>query len=271
MKKPIILILGITGMVGKVVYSYLKQNTSLQIFGTIREKTKHTFSLEVKTAQKDLISLYKNIGTIDYIINCIGEIKKNADKPTVILTNSLFPHILEAITKKQKTRLIHISTDAVFGKKQKTVTEKDIPYPDTIYGISKLLGECEEKNALTIRTSFLGFNQKNLKGYINQTWSGSTTLQFAQFCEVLIEKDLFATIRAKTPIFHFVPIQPTTKYEIVKETRKLFGKSNTSKKVTGENINRILASNYPSSVLLRSYSKSIEASLKELYDYNKKR
>ena len=60
---------------------------------------------------------------------------------------------------KYKTKLIYISTCAVFnGKKKKPYTEKDVPCPFSVYGKTKLEGEkfCRTlKNYLVVRTGWV--------------------------------------------------------------------------------------------------------------------
>ena len=60
------------------------------------------------------------------------------------------------------SRLIHISSDAVFPDNLHLATEKDVTKPSNIYGLSKLIGENEIKNSgaphLSIRTTIVGLN-----------------------------------------------------------------------------------------------------------------
>ena len=59
-------------------------------------------------------------------------------------------------------RLIHISTDAVFGPDRKTHTEQDPTGPVNTYGASKLAGEAAvaqaDPTALIVRTTIYGWN-----------------------------------------------------------------------------------------------------------------
>ena len=52
--------------------------------------------------------------------------------------------------------LFIFSTDCVFSGKEGNYKETSIPDADDIYGLSKRLGEIEDKNALTLRTSIIG-------------------------------------------------------------------------------------------------------------------
>jgi len=275
MKKLTILVLGVHGMVGHTVYTYLSSNPRLTVFGTIRKRSRiksgmTSLRLSVESAEKDVEKIYKTIGKIDFIINCIGEINKDANKQSLVLVNSWFPHLLEHITKRENTRLIHISTDAVFGKLQGKVTERTTPIPDTLYGMSKLLGETEQTHALTIRTSFIGTDIKNkkgiieqirsgktlLEGYSNQIWSGCTTVQFAQLCELLTNTVSFENIRKKTAFIHFFPLPKITKYMLMKKIVSASGIALPVKKTKKEKTTRILHSLFP--FFTSSYENALE-------------
>lgn len=74
--------------------------------------------------------------------------------------NATFPGLLAATLPACGTRLMHISTDYVFGGTQDTLfSEDDTPSPVNAYGKSKLLGEeavrIANPDALIVRTSRL--------------------------------------------------------------------------------------------------------------------
>jgi len=97
----------------------------------------------------------------DYIINCIG-ILKNGDKEKMCSINSDFPKTLDRFCVKNKIKLIHISTDAVFSNFTDAAYEDTKPNPSDYYGRTKLAGEV--KQGLNIRTSVLGFDPIEHKG-----------------------------------------------------------------------------------------------------------
>src|SRR5690606_28762306 len=113
MKK--ILVIGIKGMAGHVIYNYLHKNENYDVFGIARNivENEKEFSLDIS----DTIKLKKIIvdSQFDFVINCIGILNKDAeDHPSkAIWFNSYFPHFLEEITKESETKVIHISTDCV--------------------------------------------------------------------------------------------------------------------------------------------------------------
>ena len=139
-----ILIIGIKGMAGHVIYNYLKQNENTSVFGIARNiiEEENVFNLDVSDSE-ELKNIIKN-GGFDYVINCIGILNKDAeDNPAkAIWYNSYFPHFLEEITKTSTTRVIHISTDCVFsGKEYGGYTEDSYKNGIGYYAQSKALGE----------------------------------------------------------------------------------------------------------------------------------
>ena len=114
--------------------------------------------------------------------------------PLSIELNSIFPHNLNLICKEIDCRLIQLSTDCVFSGIKGNYKETDLPDPNDIYGRSKLLGELDYKNCITIRTSFIGHElvnnwgllswflsqKKEVKGFKNVIYSGLTTLEISK-------------------------------------------------------------------------------------------
>lgn len=81
------------------------------------------------------------------------------DRKKAFEVNALGTGYVAQAANKIHARMFYISTDYVFdGKKQSPYTEDDDPNPQSIYGISKLLGERLAglfNNASIIRTSWL--------------------------------------------------------------------------------------------------------------------
>ncbi|MBI5122692.1 sugar nucleotide-binding protein [Candidatus Roizmanbacteria bacterium] len=282
MKKKNILVLGAQGMLGHTVYAYLCKKFPGSVWGTAQRKNKKLLSFKVENLDKDLTRIFKEVEQVDYVINCIAllESKSKADFKKI---NSDFPLQLVSILKKSNTRLIHISTDAVFCKTQGVVNEKDIPNPEDEYSKSKLRGEPKLKNSLSIRTSILGFDQKSHKGllewflieespqgYINQLWSGCTTLQLAKLLEFILNKELFECLRNKTAVLHFAPFKKTSKYEILNAFNLHLKHKKEIKQIKSNiEINRQLETCYPEDIYLNLFTKNINTALQELISFER--
>ena len=201
-----VLVLGVNGMLGNILFKYLCLKTDLNTFGVLRNRSNLKSDLYMygkkniyesnftdNTELKKLITIVKP----EIIINCIGIVKQhtNSNDPIISISiNSLFPHKLHEICECAGIKLIQFSTDCVFSGQKGFYNEYDIPDPVDIYGRSKLLGEVNSGSALTLRTSYIGkelnttrgllswfLSQKGrIKGYSNAIYSGLTTLEIAR-------------------------------------------------------------------------------------------
>ncbi|MCC9017155.1 sugar nucleotide-binding protein [Flavobacterium lipolyticum] len=208
MKK--ILIIGIKGMAGHVLFKMLPTLGEYEVYGIARniEVSNRVFNLDVYNTEelKKIINM-----NFDVIINCIGILNKDAeDHPEkAIWFNSYFPHLLESLTKNSKTKIISISTDCVFSGKTGNYNESDFKDGQGFYATSKSLGEIVNEKDLTIRTSIIGpelnkggiglfhwFMQqtKEVNGYSQAFWSGITTVELAKVIHQAILQDLTGLI-----------------------------------------------------------------------------
>jgi dTDP-4-dehydrorhamnose reductase len=204
MKK--ILVIGIKGMAGHVVFKSLPKLGNYEVYGVARNvtPTDRVFNLDVSNTEelKKIIDL-----EFDVIINCIGILNKDAeDNPhKAIWFNSYFPHLLESLTKNTKTKVISISTDCVFSGKKGNYTESDLTDGQGFYAMSKAMGEIENEKDVTIRTSIIGpelnvegiglfhwfMTQKGrMSGYSRAFWSGITTIELAKVIHQTILQDI---------------------------------------------------------------------------------
>lgn len=286
MKKnfPYVLVLGVSGMAGRAIYKYLYKLSPSRVFGTSRTNlnNKKVFHFDVKKKTLDNIRFENLINNnYKYFINCIGALRENNDNDDMDLVNSIFPKKLEEYCKKNKIKLIHISTDAVFSNEMGIVNEKLKPNPSDYYGRSKLKGEVT--HGINIRTSILGFDpignkgllervfkneNKKIIGFVNQRWSGSTTLQLAQFIKWLISNNNFDSLSKKTNIIHFAPIKKATKYEIIKTISRLLFRNKVIKG-KGANQTRSLKTLYVEEIKLKRYTRDLKKAFKELIEFDK--
>ena len=180
------------------------------------------------------------------------------------------------------SRVIHISTDGVFGKNSGLCKENSSCDVHDLYGKTKSLGEVTAPNFLNIRTSIIGPNpirktgllewflsqpkDGEVYGFTNQKWNGVTTLQFAELCKNLIFDNYFDTVYAESSIHHFCPNEGISKYELLK-LFKLFFRSDLTV-IPQENINnavsRNLGTNYQCISDKFGKNNSMQNSIKEL-------
>lgn len=276
-KTPTVLVLGATGMLGRVVYGYFKKKWPKETLGTTRKHSKQFLYLDVNETNS-IRALFANIKP-DYIINCIG-ILKDGDKNEINTVNVSFPKALETFSKKLKYQIINISSDSVYKPTSGAVFEKTKTNPVSYYGKSKLKGETKI-NTLNIRTSIIGFDPKEHKGlleyalksnadtvgFTNQIWTGGTTLQLSQFIEDVISTDLH-TLFQKTTVVNFAPLGPVSKYNIIQTFENLTIKHEVKKELSDTHTTE-LKSEYLDEQTLSKYNRDLAASLMELINFDK--
>ncbi len=246
MKKETVLILGVTGMLGHVLFKESLKAGHLNVHGTVRSASniKQFFTTDERQAIhsdidafnlksiKELLSAIKP----DIVINCIGVIKQlpEAEDPlSTIAINALFPHQLEQLIEGIGARVIHISTDCVFNGKKGNYSEKDISNAEDLYGRTKYLGELYRSNSLTLRTSIIGHELHghvslvdwflgqtgNINGYTQAIYSGVTTLELSNVILQYIIQN-----RELQGLYH-ISSKPISKYDLLKIVSAIYGKN----------------------------------------------
>jgi dTDP-4-dehydrorhamnose reductase len=201
-----VLVLGSNGMIGNAIFSILRNDNNIRVFGSLRDlKIKHNFFFDIDKScfiavdPFNLEALVKNIKYIqpDLIINCIGITKhvfKKYSKEAIKYINSEFPYQLKILAETYKCRILHISTDCVFSGDTGDYKENDIPDAIDLYGMTKKKGEIlNSSNVLTLRTSTIGhenntnygllewfLSQTKCSGYPKAIFSGLTNVEFAK-------------------------------------------------------------------------------------------
>lgn len=237
-----ILILGITGMLGSCLYKYFFNLDEFEVIGVFRDKNKKTFFSQNSTSKIEIFNSYENFEKldyfikdkkVDYIINCLGVIKQkiNQSKPEQsIFINSYLPHLLDKLALKYKFKLIHFSTDCVFDGDAGSYKESNIPLPKDFYGLSKLLGELNTKNSLTLRTSIIGHEiestlslvnwflsqNKVVRGYTKAIYSGFPTVEICR----IIHKFIFKN-KSLVGIYN-LSSKAISKYELLKIISQIY-------------------------------------------------
>jgi len=244
-KKPTILVLGITGMLGSTLFKILVKEKKWQVLGTTRNKAALKYfspalSKNIITGVEgndfDGLAELLTAKKPDVVINCIGVVKQKLAASQVLETvplNALLPHHLAQITKKIKSRLILISTDCVFSGQKGNYKESDAPDCTDLYGQSKLLGEVTNlKHVLTIRTSIIGhelnsqqslldwfLNQKKVvPGFTQAIFSGLPTDEFSK-----IIRDLIIPNKELHGLYH-ISAKPISKYHLLNLIAKIYDK-----------------------------------------------
>jgi len=235
------LILGVNGMLGHSIFSYLKQKNE-DVHGLMRASSEikelnffreniHFIESIHNNHSADLIFKINP----DYIINCVGVIKQNIlshDKHQSLLTNAILPHELARIASDISATLIHFSTDCIFSGSKGNYLDNDHPDCSDVYGMSKFLGEVDHKTHLTFRTSMIGheLNTKSslLEWFLSQEDSveGYTQAIFSGFPTCVIAEILYKKIIGN-PIpggIYNLAADPIDKFTLLSKIANTYGK-----------------------------------------------
>lgn len=240
-----VLVLGVSGMLGRSVYRVMSDGVGFEVFGTVRDTKSISFLPEalkknvlagVDVEREDsLVAAFGNVHP-DVVINCVGLVKQLADANNPLLAvpiNALLPHRLAALCKVAGARLVHISTDCVFSGDKGNYLESDFPDAYDLYGRTKLIGEVDYPHAITLRTSIIGHElsgarsllcwflaqEGRVKGFTQAVFSGLPTNELAR-----VVRDFVIPRPALHGLYH-VAAKPIDKYALLKLVADVYGKS----------------------------------------------
>jgi dTDP-4-dehydrorhamnose reductase len=238
------LILGASGMLGNAVYRVFAEDDSLEVTGTTRTSSLSTLGIGPNSTLvagidaenfDSLVGLFSKVKP-EVVINCVGLVKQideGNDVLSAIPINAMLPHRLARLCALIGARFIHVSTDCVFSGSRGGYSEADVPDAPDVYGRSKLLGEVDYPNAVTLRTSIIGHELRSGRGLIDwflaqhgeisgfkrAFFSGLPTVELATVIKsyVMPNPDLRG-------VFH-VSAESISKYDLLTLVAKTYGKS----------------------------------------------
>jgi dTDP-4-dehydrorhamnose reductase len=237
-----VLILGGAGMLGHQLWRQLHREH--EVWVTLRQpfekyqkhalfEAERTCSGIDATNDEALARVFERVQP-EAVINCVGIVKqlRAASDPLLsIAINALLPHRLARLCKASGARLIHISTDCVFSGRKGNYTEGDPSDAEDLYGRSKFLGEVQDGNCVTLRTSiigrelesksgliewFLDQRGRTIKGFRRAVYSGFTTHELGRIIESILTRHV--TLNGLWQ----VSADPITKYDLLQLARASF-------------------------------------------------
>lgn len=163
-----ILVTGINGLLGREVYNKFKKSYDIVGIGrnNINNLSDITY-IKFDLSRNDY-AILKKACQPDIIINCAAMTDHEVCEKNIEMSfsiNSFAP--LKLLDTFPDAYLIHISTDAVFGKNDHFPDENVKANPFGIYGLSKFIGEQllieRNRNVLILRTTIVGIGGLRLK------------------------------------------------------------------------------------------------------------
>ena len=258
-----ILVLGSTGMLGRMVSEYFSQFPEYELFQTFRSIQNNKLVNNHKfDAMTDSLELLIEKIKPDYLINCIGIIKPEINERNqssinrAININTYFPIKLSKSAKKHNFKYVQIGTDCVFSGLVGNYQENSFQDAADVYGKTKIAGEIFDSSKYLLRSSivgpepgqgksllnwFLSQNQQTVNGFIDHKWNGITTLNFAKIVHGMIKSSKFIN-----NLQHITPQDEVSKYDLLLYFNKYFQANVTIESLDSNNpVNRTLATINP--------------------------
>lgn len=238
-----ILIIGLSGMMGHKLFTYLQNQRCYDLYSTTTTNFKMEYpNFEIFNTKNIFYSKKQDINFFDKIfssvnpdivINCSAILKEsyfNQNPIRYIEINSVYPHKISLLSEKYNFRFIHFSTDIVYGDTNKLSSENDEINVNSIYASTKFLGEVTYNNSLTIRTSIIGHQlngnsglvewflnneNKSVNGFSKVIYSGLTTTEMSKIFHnyIIPNNNLSGVINlSSNPISKFDILQIIKKY-----------------------------------------------------------
>lgn len=232
-------------MLGHTLFRYLSEDSSLDVFATVRSSKELSGWLStdwMKKVRRD-VDIYQTDSLVkvfaevkpDLVVNCIGIIKQvpEAQDPIATITaNALLPHRIAWLCGAAGARMIHVSTDCVFDGEKGGYAESDFSNATDLYGRTKLLGEVAYPHCVTLRTSIIGHELKGnyglvgwflsqeekVRGFRKVIYSGVPTVELAR-----IIRDYVIPNPEMTGLYH-VSSNPISKFDLLKLINDQYGK-----------------------------------------------
>lgn len=237
-----VLILGASGMLGNALLRSFVLDPKFVVLGTVRSAgAVQLFPQAVRQALRPGVNVDDFDTVIDVfgefrptiVVNAVGVVKQLsvADDPLYsVPLNSLLPHRLARLCSATGARFVHISTDCVFNGKTGGYTEESTPDAVDLYGRSKLLGEVDYPNAVTLRTSIIGhelstthglvewfLTQERVRGFARAIFSGLPTVELAR-----VIADFVLPFPELRGVYH-VASDPISKLDLLRIVASAYG------------------------------------------------
>lgn len=240
-----VLVLGASGLLGNAAFRVLSEKQDWEVFGTIRSnEVKKFFSPQIAgrlvmagdVQNHDvLVKVFHQIRP-QVVINCISlarQLMNPGDPLLMIPIYALLPHQLAALCSLTGTRLVHISTDAVFSGAKGGYTEDDPADARDLYGRSKFLGELHDPHTITLRTSIIGHELQSAHGLLGWFLSqqgrcnGFSRAIFSGLPAVILARIIRDVVIPRPDLsgLYHVAAQPISKYDLLRLVAGVYDKT----------------------------------------------
>jgi len=182
-------VLGAGGFLGANILLQLQRDISTLPVGQARGELRMDIAESIVSS--DLLRAGSVTAVFDWaqpdvVVNCVAlaDVDACQQKPELAWElNALLPERIAALCSQRSIRLVHISTDAVFGRTPELRTRNDPVSPLNVYGQSKAEAEKRvmhaHEGAIVVRTNIIGWSPSGrrslLEFFLNSLEGGITT------------------------------------------------------------------------------------------------
>ena len=225
-----ILVTGASGLLG--INLAVEANKQHEVIGVVNTQALSGTPFRLLTAEllaKDAFAELLDRVQPDWVIHCaaLANLDECEEDPAFAeLINAVLPGEIARVCRN-RARLLHISTDAVFDGSREHVTEEDEPNPLSVYGRTKLSAERAvmdaNPNAIIARVNLFGWSLKGKRSlaewfYYNmqagKAVKGFTDVRFKPMLANQLTGVLLDMLEAKlSGIFHVVGADCISKYD----------------------------------------------------------
>jgi len=231
-----LIVLGSTGMLGSEVLR-VASGSEIEVVPVSR-----TLGIRFDAHIEQFASLASELRLCpkDWIMNCIGWIPQKSsgddfvDQRDAWLLNSSLPQQISEARESLGFNWIQIGTDCVYNGQQGGYVESSKKNASDLYGMTKIAGEQFAHNAMLIRASIVGrdektsaslyswfklaISQSEVSGYVNHLWNGVSTTAFSRLVLGLISSG------HTNPFYqHWIPRDQVSKYQLLTMFSDLMG------------------------------------------------
>ena len=256
-----VLIIGASGMLGFALHRVL-HDAGHEVLGSVRApqapQARGCADLRYETGVdvERFEEVRRCVGThgAEFVVNATGVKSTGAaagQRRRLFAVNAVFPRKLGALARQLGVRVVQFSSDGVFSGTRGGYLETDPPDAEDDYGLSKLLGEPDEVEALVIRTSLLGrgivpndslvdwflARREPVRGYRRSIFSGLPVDEIAR----IFAGHVLPRLDALHGVYH-VSAQPISKLDLLQLLKAEWGLAVAVEPVDGPALDRSLDS-----------------------------
>ena len=238
---PTVLVTGATGLLGRAFVHHLAN--SYKVYALSRRPTPQvadTRPLAVDLTDTVALKQALNSHKPDYIIHtaALASIERCEQDPQLARRlNVEAPEALATWCAQSESRMIHISTDAVFDGAAGPYDETQTATPQSVYGATKLAGEqavlAAEPGTLVARVNFFGWSATGSRSlaefFLNSLAQGKSVpgfrdIEFASlYNRDLVELICEADAQRLKGVWHFASSDAMSKYDFGRLLAATFG------------------------------------------------